>query len=121
MSSRIKHRKLDLKDGRVDLAHGSGGRAMAHLIAELFQPSLDNDWLRRGNDQAAFDVAGGRMVITTDTGTSISPSQSTAENAPVISHMAFTWYQPALWGEKRPVVWLYQENVLETTAPAPVP
>ncbi len=72
MSSRIKHRKLDLKDGRVDLAHGSGGRAMAHLIAELFQPSLDNDWLRRGNDQAAFDVAGGRMVITTD-GYVVSP------------------------------------------------
>jgi hydrogenase expression/formation protein HypE len=72
MSSRIKHRKLDLKDGCVDLAHGSGGRAMAHLIAELFQPSLDNDWLRRGNDQAAFDVAGGRMVITTD-GYVVSP------------------------------------------------
>jgi hydrogenase expression/formation protein HypE len=72
MSSRIKHRKLDLKDGCVDLTHGSGGRAMAHLIAELFQPSLDNDWLRRGNDQAAFDVAGGRMVITTD-GYVVSP------------------------------------------------
>jgi len=65
-------RKLDLKAGRVDLSHGSGGRAMAQLIAELFHEALDNDWLRRGNDQAAFEVPGGRMVMTTD-GYVISP------------------------------------------------
>ena len=46
------------RNGRVDLSHGSGGRAMAHLIADIFHDAFDNDWLRRGNDQAAFDVAG---------------------------------------------------------------
>ena len=50
-------RKLDLRNGRVDLSHGAGGRAMAQLIAEIFHAAFDNDWLRRGNDQAAFDVA----------------------------------------------------------------
>ena len=59
-------RRLDLKRGRVDLTHGAGGRAMMQLIAEIFHAALDNDWLRRGDDQAAFDVAGGRMVMTTD-------------------------------------------------------
>jgi len=56
----------------VDLSHGSGGRAMAHLIEEVFHDSFRNDWLARGNDQAAFDVAAGRMVMTTD-GYVISP------------------------------------------------
>jgi hydrogenase expression/formation protein HypE len=72
MSSTTYRRKLDLKNGRVDLSHGSGGRAMAHLIGEIFHQAFDNDWLRRGNDQAAFDVAAGRMVITTD-GYVVSP------------------------------------------------
>jgi hydrogenase expression/formation protein HypE len=66
MSVKTYKRKLDLKNGRVDLSHGSGGRAMTQLIADLFHEALDNEWLRRGNDQSAFDVAGGRMVMTTD-------------------------------------------------------
>ena len=59
-------RKLDLKNGRVDLSHGAGGRAMAQLIEDIFHAAFDNDWLRAGNDQSAFDVAAGRMVMTTD-------------------------------------------------------
>ena len=39
---------------------------MAQLIADIFHEALDNDWLRRGNDQAAFDVEDGRLVMTTD-------------------------------------------------------
>ena len=59
-------RKLDLKHGRVDLSHGAGGRAMGQLIEDIFLAAFDNDWLRAGNDQSAFDVAAGRMVMTTD-------------------------------------------------------
>lgn len=59
-------RKLDLAGGRVDLSHGSGGRAMAKLIAELFHAEYGNDWLAQGNDQAAFVTPGPRMVISTD-------------------------------------------------------
>ena len=65
-------RKLDLRNGRVDLSHGSGGRAMARLITDVFHAAFDNDWLRAGNDQSAFDVGGGRMVMTTD-GYVVSP------------------------------------------------
>jgi hydrogenase expression/formation protein HypE len=72
MSSKAFRRKLDIRNGCVDLSHGSGGRAMAHLIAEVFHDSFSNDWLARGNDQAAFDVTAGRMVMTTD-GYVISP------------------------------------------------
>jgi hydrogenase expression/formation protein HypE len=45
-------RALDLKHGRVDMTHGSGGRAMVQLIGELFAVHLDNEWLRQGNDGA---------------------------------------------------------------------
>ena len=72
MTVKTYKRKLDIKNGRVDLSHGSGGRAMAQLIADIFHEALDNEWLRRGNDQSAFDVPGGRMVMTTD-GYVVSP------------------------------------------------
>src|SRR5208282_2894299 len=59
-------RKLDLRSGRVDLSHGAGGRAMGQLIEDIFHTAFDNDWLRAGNDQSAFEVGAGRMVMTTD-------------------------------------------------------
>jgi hydrogenase expression/formation protein HypE len=63
---------IDWENGRVDLTHGSGGRAMAQLIEELFLDAFDNEWLRQRNDQAAFETEGGRLVVTTD-GHVISP------------------------------------------------
>jgi hydrogenase expression/formation protein HypE len=63
---------LNFENGIVEMAHGSGGRAMAQLIEELFFPLLDNPLLRERNDQAAFNVSAGRMVMTTD-GHVISP------------------------------------------------
>lgn len=57
---------LDLKTGRVDMSHGSGGRAMAQLIQSLFVTEFDNELLRQGNDQAAFTLPGGRLVMSTD-------------------------------------------------------
>ncbi|MDL2355015.1 MAG: hydrogenase expression/formation protein HypE [Pseudomonadota bacterium] len=59
-------RPLDFKHGQIDMGHGAGGRASAQLVEELFLAAFDNPWLRQGNDQAAFDVAGGRMVMATD-------------------------------------------------------
>ncbi|MEX2746170.1 hydrogenase expression/formation protein HypE [Rhizobium mongolense] len=64
--------KLDVANGRVDLSHGAGGRAMGQLIEGIFHKAFDNDWLRAGNDQSAFSVPGGRMVMTTD-GYVVSP------------------------------------------------
>ena len=58
--------KLDTRNGVVDMTHGSGGRGMAQLIEELFHKHLDNEWLRQANDQAVFEVHGGRMVMSTD-------------------------------------------------------
>lgn len=57
---------LDFTHGRIELGHGSGGRATAQLIAELFSSAFDNEWLRAMNDQAAFVPPPGRLVLTTD-------------------------------------------------------
>ena len=64
-------RPLDLKNGRVDLTHGSGGRAMVQLISELFARHLGNEYLGQGNDGAVLPapVLNGkpaRIVMSTD-------------------------------------------------------
>ena len=64
--------RLDVRRSTVDMSHGGGGRAMAQLIDELFVKHFDNELLRQANDQASFEVCGGRMVMSTD-GHVISP------------------------------------------------
>ena len=64
-------RPLDLKHGRVDLTHGSGGRAMVQLISELFAKHLGNEYLGQGNDGAVLpapmlDGKAARIVMSTD-------------------------------------------------------
>jgi hydrogenase expression/formation protein HypE len=59
-------RPIDLRNGVVELAHGSGGRAMAQLVDELFTRELSNAWLDQGNDQACIDLPPGRVAISTD-------------------------------------------------------
>jgi hydrogenase expression/formation protein HypE len=69
---RLRPRRLDLRTGLVDLSHGAGGRASTQLIDEIFRAAFDNTLLNQCNDQAAFDMPGGRMVMSTD-GYVISP------------------------------------------------
>lgn len=59
-------RALDLKHGCIEMSHGSGGRAMAQLIQQLFIAAFDNEFLRQMNDQACFRSFNGRMVMSTD-------------------------------------------------------
>jgi len=58
--------RLNTRDGAVDMTHGSGGRAMAQLIEEMFVKYFDNELLRQANDQAVFEVPAGRMVMSVD-------------------------------------------------------
>jgi hydrogenase expression/formation protein HypE len=65
-------RPLDLRHGPVDMTHGSGGRAMAQLIEELFAKHLGNDFLGQRNDGAVMPIPPGRLVMSTD-GHVVSP------------------------------------------------
>lgn len=72
MSEKRFERSLDLKNGRVDMTHGSGGRAMAQLIDRLFAQAFENPALAEGNDQARLDLpmingAPARLSFSTDT------------------------------------------------------
>ena len=51
---------------RIVLGHGSGGRLSAQLIRELFLPAFDNDFLRKLDDQAVFQIGQARLALTTD-------------------------------------------------------
>jgi hydrogenase expression/formation protein HypE len=59
-------RPLDLKHGRVDLSHGSGGRAMLQLIEQMFAAAFANDYLAQGNDGALLPAVTGGLVMATD-------------------------------------------------------
>ena len=60
-------RPLDIKTGQIDMAHGSGGRAMAQLIEELFAKYLGNEYLAQGDDGALLPHPGeGKLVMATD-------------------------------------------------------
>ncbi len=59
-------RPLDLKNGRVDMSHGGGGRAMVQLITDLFAKSLGNEYLAQGNDGTSLPPGLGRLVVSTD-------------------------------------------------------
>ncbi|MCX7122013.1 MAG: hydrogenase expression/formation protein HypE [Gammaproteobacteria bacterium] len=58
--------KINFKQGRVEMSHGSGGKAMHQLIEQLFFAAFSNEYLRQGNDQACFSVPKSRLVMTTD-------------------------------------------------------
>ena len=58
-------RRLDVRRGTVDMTHGSGGRASAQLIGELFAKHLTNEWLRSGPRRrchAAYRQTGSRFL-----------------------------------------------------------
>lgn len=60
-----------VRDTEITLAHGSGGKAMRDLIADIFVGSFENPALAPLEDQARFDLAdlmqrGDRLAFTTD-------------------------------------------------------
>jgi hydrogenase expression/formation protein HypE len=67
---RKRHRKPRVRDARITLAHGSGGKAMHELIEGLFLEYLRNPLAETLEDQAVFELGanghGVRLAFTTD-------------------------------------------------------
>ncbi len=63
---RARRRRAKIKEERVTLAHGSGGKATHTLIEAMFLELFRNPLLEPLEDQAVFDVAGARLALTTD-------------------------------------------------------
>jgi hydrogenase expression/formation protein HypE len=63
----LRRRKAaKLKDERVTLAHGAGGKATQVLVSALFLEELRNPLLEPLADAALFQEAGTRLALTTD-------------------------------------------------------
>lgn len=60
------HSRLDITQGKIELAHGAGGRASAQLIEGLFKKYFNNVLLAQNNDQAVFDLQAGRLAMSVD-------------------------------------------------------
>jgi len=48
------------------MVHGSGGRASAQLVDEIFLPAFDNPWLKMLGDQACLNLEEGTWAMSTD-------------------------------------------------------
>src|SRR5680860_202888 len=70
-SASIRRRGGKVRDQRITLSHGSGGKAMRDLIDDVFVGSFDNPVLEPMEDQARFRLAdllmhGDRLAFSTD-------------------------------------------------------
>src|SRR2546430_9773722 len=61
--------KFYLRDEKITLSHGSGGKATHNLIEGVFAPAFSNPLLDAMDDAATFSInrTGQRMAFTTDT------------------------------------------------------
>src|SRR5205807_9873273 len=63
---RQRRRKASIKEERITLAHGSGGKATHTLIDALFLEAFRNPTLEAMEDQATLSINGTRLAFTTD-------------------------------------------------------
>jgi hydrogenase expression/formation protein HypE len=63
---RVRRRPATVRDERVTLAHGAGGKATHNLVEGLFLDAFRNPTLAALQDGAAVGVAGARLAFTTD-------------------------------------------------------
>ena len=55
-----------MKTGRIQMDHGSGGRASQELVARSFMPALENPILSELNDSALLEFRDMRLAMSTD-------------------------------------------------------
>lgn len=65
MRERRRRRAL-LREERITLAHGAGGKATRDLVEALFLEALENDALAPLGDSALVSLPAGRVALTTD-------------------------------------------------------
>jgi hydrogenase expression/formation protein HypE len=63
---RARRRRPKVREERVTLAHGSGGKATRTLIEAIFLEAFRNPLLEPLEDQAVFSAGGARLAFTTD-------------------------------------------------------
>ncbi|HLI71815.1 MAG TPA: hydrogenase expression/formation protein HypE [Ktedonobacteraceae bacterium] len=66
---RARRHTFYLRDEKITLSHGSGGKATHNLIEGVFAPAFSNPWLDQMDDAAIFSTGADnqRLAFTTDT------------------------------------------------------
>jgi hydrogenase expression/formation protein HypE len=63
---KARRRRAKVREERITLSHGSGGKASQTLIEAVFLNAFRNELLEPLEDAAEFTVQTGRMALTTD-------------------------------------------------------
>jgi hydrogenase expression/formation protein HypE len=63
---RVRHRKAKVREERITLAHGAGGKATHTLIEAVFLEAFRNPALELLGDGALVEAAGTSLAVTTD-------------------------------------------------------
>jgi len=63
---RARRRRPKVREERITLAHGSGGKATHTLVEAIFLDAFRNPMLEPMEDAAALAINGGRIALTTD-------------------------------------------------------
>src|SRR5258706_13006496 len=63
---KARRRKAVLREDRITMAHGAGGKATHTLIEAVFLEAFRNPLLAPLEDQAVFSIDGVRLAMTTD-------------------------------------------------------
>jgi hydrogenase expression/formation protein HypE len=63
---KARRRKPKVREERITLAHGSGGKATQTLVEAVFLEAFRNRMLEPLEDSAEFTVDGSRLALTTD-------------------------------------------------------
>jgi hydrogenase expression/formation protein HypE len=66
VSKQVPRRKAKLRDERITLVHGAGGKATHDLVEALFLKELGNPLLEPLGDSALIEAGGARLAFTTD-------------------------------------------------------
>ena len=68
-TQQARRHKFYLRDEKITLSHGSGGKSTHNLIEGVFAPAFSNPMLDAMDDAATFSVngSGQRLAFTTDT------------------------------------------------------
>ncbi|MDX8034935.1 hydrogenase expression/formation protein HypE [Lentzea sp. BCCO 10_0856] len=63
---RARRRRVAVKEERITLAHGAGGKATSTLVDAIFLEAFRNPLLEPLTDAAELEIGGSRLALTTD-------------------------------------------------------
>ena len=64
--ARARARRPRVREERITLAHGAGGKATQNLIEAIFLDAFDDPALAALEDSATVEVDGAHLALTTD-------------------------------------------------------